>query len=178
MERIARSLPRLLQVALILVLATGMMTTSGCKWFGKKKDVLPPPTDMTPTAGNPAPVPQDYKIGELSPLPEMKIIYFDYDRSDIRPNQIAAADADVKYLQANPDIKVYITGHCDERGSVEYNFNLGMRRAGAVRDYFVSHGIPASRIEPASKGKEQPAVMGKGEAVYSKNRRAEFQRMH
>lgn len=178
MERIARSLPRLLQVALILVLATGMMTTSGCKWFGKKKEVVQPPTDMTPRNEVPQPQPQEYKIGDLSPLPEMKAIYFGYDKADIRQDQISSADFDVNYLKSNADIKVYITGHCDERGSVEYNFNLGMRRAAAVRDYFVKKGVPAARIEIGSKGKEQPAVEGKGEDVYSKNRRAEFQRMH
>lgn len=178
MERIARSLPRMLQVALILVLATGMMTTSGCKWFGKKKEVVQPPTNVTAPTENPQPQPREYNFGELTPLPEMKVIHFAYDKSDIRPDQIGAADADVKYLKANEDIKVYITGHCDERGSVEYNFNLGMRRASAVRDYFMSHGIPAARIEIGSKGKEQPVDSSKTEAAYAKNRRAEFQRMH
>ncbi|MCE5231299.1 OmpA family protein [bacterium] len=171
MERIARSL----QVLLILVLATGMMTTTGCKWFGKKKVQAAPTAEVTPT--QPQNQPAYGQRGQLVPLPEMKVIYFGYDKFNIRPDQLDAMEANVKYLKENSDIKLYITGHCDERGSIEYNFNLGMKRASAVRDYLVSKGIPAAQIEIGSKGKEQPADLGKTEKAYAKNRRAEFQRM-
>ncbi|MEN6626682.1 MAG: OmpA family protein [Candidatus Sumerlaeia bacterium] len=176
MERIARSLPRFAQVALILVLATGMMATTGCGWLKGKKKQQPVQEQVAPKGPENAPL-EHYK-GELAPLPQMKVIYFAYDKSAIKTDQVDAMEANLKFLKDNPEIKCYITGHCDERGSVEYNFNLGMRRATAVKDYYVSKGIPAERIEVGSKGKEQPAVVGKGEAAYAKNRRAEFQRMY
>ncbi len=115
--------------------------------------------------------------GDLLPLPEMKVIYFDYDRSNIRPDQVPRMDFNLDYLRQNPDLHVMIEGHCDERGTIEYNFNLGLRRARAVRDYFINAGIDPSRLQVVSKGEEEPAVLGTGESVWSLNRRAEFKRI-
>src|SRR5574341_628989 len=103
------------------------------------------------------------------------MIHFDYDRSNIRPDDRGALDQKVAILQANPDLRVRIGGHCDERGSDEYNLALGNRRAQSAKQYLVSHGIDASRIETQSWGEERPAVDGHDESAWSQNRRAEFE---
>lgn len=103
------------------------------------------------------------------------MIHFDLDRSNIRPDDMGALDQKVAILQANPDLRIRIGGHCDERGSDEYNLALGNRRAQAAKQYLVSHGIDASRIETQSWGEERPMVDGHDESAWSQNRRAEFE---
>jgi peptidoglycan-associated lipoprotein len=103
------------------------------------------------------------------------MIHFDYDRSNIRPDDMGALDQKVAILQANPDLRIRVGGHCDERGSDEYNLALGNRRAQAAKQYLVSHGIDASRIETQSWGEERPMVDGHDESSWSQNRRAEFE---
>jgi peptidoglycan-associated lipoprotein len=103
------------------------------------------------------------------------MIHFDLDRSNIRPDDMAALDQKVAILQANPDLRIRIGGHCDERGSDEYNLALGNRRAQSAKQYLVSHGIDASRIETQSWGEERPLVDGHDETAWSQNRRAEFE---
>lgn len=103
------------------------------------------------------------------------MIHFDLDRSNIRSDDMAALDQKVAIMQANPDLRIRIGGHCDERGSDEYNLALGNRRAQAAKQYLVSHGIDASRIETQSWGEERPAVDGHDESAWSQNRRAEFE---
>ncbi|HET9385387.1 MAG TPA: peptidoglycan-associated lipoprotein Pal [Gemmatimonadales bacterium] len=103
------------------------------------------------------------------------MIHFDYDKSNIRPDDMSALDQKVAILQANPDLRIRIGGHCDERGSDEYNLALGNRRAQSTKQYLVSHGIDASRIETQSWGEERPLVDGHDEGAWSQNRRAEFE---
>lgn len=103
------------------------------------------------------------------------MIHFDYDRSNVRPDDMATLDQKVAILQANRDLRIRIGGHCDERGSDEYNLALGNRRAQAAKQYLVSHGIDASRIETQSWGEERPLVDGHDESAWSQNRRDEFE---
>ncbi|HXO86115.1 MAG TPA: peptidoglycan-associated lipoprotein Pal [Gemmatimonadales bacterium] len=103
------------------------------------------------------------------------MIHFDLDRSNIRSDDMGALDQKVAILQANPDLRIRVGGHCDERGSDEYNLALGNRRAQAAKQYLVSHGIDASRIETQSWGEERPLVDGHDEGAWSQNRRAEFE---
>jgi peptidoglycan-associated lipoprotein len=103
------------------------------------------------------------------------VIHFDLDRSNIRSDDMGALDQKVAILQANPDLRIRIGGHCDERGSDEYNLALGNRRAQSAKQYLVSHGIDASRIETQSWGEERPAVDGHDESAWSQNRRDEFE---
>lgn len=103
------------------------------------------------------------------------MVHFDYDKAAIRPDDAAALDAKVSILQANPNLRIRIHGHCDERGSDEYNLALGNRRATAVKQYLVSHGIDGSRIETQSWGEERPIAQGQSEDAWSQNRRAEFE---
>jgi peptidoglycan-associated lipoprotein len=103
------------------------------------------------------------------------MIHFDYDKSNVRPDDAGTLDQKVAILQANPDLRIRVHGHCDERGSDEYNLALGNRRAQAAKQYLVSHGIDASRIETQSWGEERPLVDGHDEGAWSQNRRDEFE---
>jgi peptidoglycan-associated lipoprotein len=103
------------------------------------------------------------------------MIHFDYDKANIRPDDAGTLDQKVAILQANPQLRIRIGGHCDERGSDEYNLALGNRRAQAAKQYLVSHGIDASRIETQSWGEERPLVDGHDETAWSQNRRDEFE---
>jgi len=99
-------------------------------------------------------------------------VFFAFDRADISPEarQILVRQAD--WLRRYPNVTVTIEGHCDERGTREYNLALGERRAQAAKNVLVASGIPASRISTISYGKERPAVVGSSEESYAQNRRA------
>src|SRR5258706_13654791 len=103
------------------------------------------------------------------------MIHFDYDKSNVRGEDAGILDQKVAILQANPELRIRVGGHCDERGSDEYNLALGNRRAQAAKQYLVSHGIDASRIETQSWGEEKPAVDGHDEGAWSQNRRDELE---
>ncbi len=103
------------------------------------------------------------------------MIHFDLDKSNIRSDDMGMLDQKVAILQANPNLRIRIGGHCDERGSDEYNLALGNRRAQSAKQYLVSHGIDASRIETQSWGEERPLVNGHDESAWSQNRRDEFE---
>ena len=103
------------------------------------------------------------------------MVHFEYDKADVRSDDAAVLDAKVSILQANPNLRIRVHGHCDERGSDEYNLALGNRRAQAAKQYLVSHGIDASRIETQSWGEERPIAQGMTEDAWAQNRRAEFE---
>ena len=98
-------------------------------------------------------------------------VFFDFDKSDIKPEgrQILQRQAD--WLKKYPNVTVTVEGHCDERGTREYNLALGERRASAVKKLLVALGIPANRVSTISYGKERPAVVGSNEAAWAQNRR-------
>jgi peptidoglycan-associated lipoprotein len=102
--------------------------------------------------------------------------YFDLDKADIRPDARTALSKTAEVLRTYPQIKATIEGHCDERGSTEYNLGLGDRRATAVKQYLVSLGISADRLSTVSYGKEKPFCMEATEACYQQNRRGHFVR--
>jgi peptidoglycan-associated lipoprotein len=103
------------------------------------------------------------------------MIHFDLDKSNIRANDMGILDQKVAILQANAELRIRVAGHCDERGSDEYNLALGNRRAQSAKQYLVSHGIDAGRIETQSWGEEKPLVNGHDESAWSQNRRDEFE---
>ncbi len=100
--------------------------------------------------------------------------FFDLDKSDLRDDARAALTADAEFLRSYPDVKVSIEGHCDERGSEEYNLGLGQRRADAVKNYLVSLGISADRMTTMSWGKEHPFCADHDEDCWQQNRRGHF----
>ena len=103
-----------------------------------------------------------------------EMIFFDFDRSEIKPQAEVALRKKVAVMRANPDVRIRIAGHADERGSVEYNRALGQRRAEAAKDYLVNFRISASRITTVSFGEDRPMVDESNEDAWAKNRRDEF----
>ena len=99
-------------------------------------------------------------------------VYFGYDKSILTAEGQATLDRQAAFLKANPTIRIVIEGHCDERGTREYNLALGDRRASAARDYLVAKGVNASRLTTISYGKERPAVGGSNDTSYALNRRS------
>jgi peptidoglycan-associated lipoprotein len=104
----------------------------------------------------------------------MKDIYFDYDKSDLRASDQASVQADIAFLQSHPNINFTVEGHCDERGSTEYNLALGDNRASSVKNALVAGGISADRIKTVSLGKEKPFCTESNEACWQQNRRGHF----
>ena len=127
-----------------------------------------------------AAAPQPSAGPSLSELFEQNVkdAFFDFNKSDIRDDAREALTKDAEFFRSYPDIRVTIEGHCDERGSTEYNIGLGERRAQAAKNYLVSLGISASRIDTVSWGKEHPFCTQHDEACWQQNRRAHFVYAH
>jgi peptidoglycan-associated lipoprotein len=123
---------------------------------------------VTPGAGA-RPSPKEFVA-----VPDLNDIHFDFDKYDIRPNDAKVLDANAQWLKSNLNHLVLIEGHCDERGTNEYNLALGERRAKSAMNYLVSQGVQANRITIISYGEERPLCTEKNESCWSKNRRAHF----
>jgi peptidoglycan-associated lipoprotein len=104
--------------------------------------------------------------------------YFDLDKADLSDEARGLLTVDAEFLRSYPQVRISIEGHCDERGSTEYNLGLGQRRADAAKNYLVSLGIPAARIETVSWGKERPFCTEHDEECWHQNRRAHFVQAH
>lgn len=111
-------------------------------------------------------------VGESSS--KFRAIYFDFDRYNLREDAKADLKKNIDVMKAEADLKIIVEGHCDERGTVEYNLALGERRAKSARDYMVSMGIKGDRVSTISYGKERPTAYGHDEDAWTKNRRDEF----
>jgi peptidoglycan-associated lipoprotein len=98
-------------------------------------------------------------------------VFFQYNSDELSTEMLAVLTADAGYIMNNTGFRILIEGHCDERGTVDYNLALGERRAQSAYDYFVNYGIPTSRLETVSYGKERPFVTGSDEWAFSQNRR-------
>ena len=104
----------------------------------------------------------------------LKDIYFDFDKYDIRPGDVEILKGNAALLMKHPKVKIQIEGHCDERGTIEYNLALGERRANSAKKYLISLGLSTDRISTISYGKEKPLDPGHNEEAWAKNRRAHF----
>ncbi|MGB9236419.1 MAG: peptidoglycan-associated lipoprotein Pal [Terriglobales bacterium] len=104
----------------------------------------------------------------------VKDVYFDYDKSDIRPNEVGAQEGNAAFLAQHPNLKVLVEGHCDDRGSVEYNLALGTSRAESVKRSLEQQGVPATNIQTISYGKEKPFCTQDNEQCWQENRVGHF----
>ena len=171
-------------IALLLTLAIGL---GAC---GKKPPVAAPPPPPPPPATTPAPPPPPpppapapisedeifarKSLDQLNAERPLGDAYFDYDKSDVRDDARGPLQNNADWLRRWASTKITVEGHCDERGSSEYNIALGDRRAKAVQAYLVSLGIAADRIVTVSKGKEQPVCSDHAESCWQQNRRGHF----
>jgi peptidoglycan-associated lipoprotein len=164
-----------LKIALVSALALSVAACSK-----KKPEELPPPPPQTAPAPMPeAPPPPPPQTG---PVPGSRAdflaqagtdtVFFDTDSYDVDAEDQATLSRQAQWLAKYPNASVTIEGHCDERGTREYNLALGERRANAAKNYLVSVGVPASRISVISYGKERPLATGSDEAAWAQNRRA------
>ncbi len=134
----------------------------------------------TPIAANPdgsIPVTGDYDRSNYNENREFfkaNTVYFDFDRSSVRAAERVRVEEVAAYMKGTPACMVEIEGHCDERGTEEYNRALGERRALAVREYLVNLGIQPERVHTISYGEDKPAEIGSNESAWAKNRRGEF----
>jgi len=162
-------------------LSTAALCLCGALLFGCAKTAK-----VTPEAQKPAEQMEDRskpkdtgesgattKPGEVVDI-GLRRIYFDTDKWNIRDDARDALKKNADILEANPDVKIQIEGHCDERNTVEYNLALGERRASAVREYLVKLGVDAARISTISYGEERSVALGHDESAWSQNRRGEF----
>jgi peptidoglycan-associated lipoprotein len=162
-----------LLLMLVALMAAVMM--AGC---GKKggttttpeTTTVEPQKDTTPVTPPPPPPVEKPALQET----QFRTVYFDFDKFNLRTDAREALDYNYNLLKEHPDAIIKIEGHCDERGTVEYNLSLGEKRARSAQDYLVGQGVAASRISIISYGKERPVDPGKDEAAWARNRRCEF----
>jgi peptidoglycan-associated lipoprotein len=185
---------RAAQVTLISLLLAGLMITGCAKRPATTaasaaapaptSSAAPAPSPSAPSSGAAAAAPAAAAAApaqaprpapkEFMAVAALKEVYFDFDKYDIRAEDAKTLDANAAWLKSNGDNLVLIEGHCDERGTNEYNLALGERRAKATMNYLVSQGIQANRITIISYGEERPVCTEKTEACWAKNRRAAF----
>jgi peptidoglycan-associated lipoprotein len=135
---------------------------------------VPEPTDIT-VSPDPAGVDgAAVSIDDMNRRGYLKDVFFELDRSEVRTDQREILDQNASWLRKRPEVRIVIEGHCDERGTAQYNMALGERRAQTVTDYLVALGIQASRIQVVSYGKERPFTRGHDDRSWSQNRRAHF----
>jgi peptidoglycan-associated lipoprotein len=170
-----------------LVLIAAAALVAGCK----SKPVQEDTSAATPVTGSSGPsvqtggvatVDMDQRVGTSqnganapsSQLAAQRVIYFDFDSSDIRNEYVDVIAAHGRFLASNATVRVRLEGHTDERGSREYNIGLGERRAQTVKRALLLQGVQESQISTVSYGEERPAAAGSDEAAWSKNRRVEI----
>jgi peptidoglycan-associated lipoprotein len=177
----------------IALAAALLVTAAACHKTAKVEPVTPtaeaaPPPAPTPPPPPPraveepppvVPVPPESNVNsasldDLNRNSPLKPVFFSLDSSDIDPTAKSVLDGNAALLRQNSSWVITIEGHCDERGTAEYNLALGERRAGAAMAYLVSLGIPASRLKTVSYGKEFPFDPGHDDSAWAKNRRAHF----
>jgi peptidoglycan-associated lipoprotein len=173
-----------------------VMVTMSAAACGKKQPPVAAPAPPPPGATTTAPPPATSRVDDALPVPAqpplaedsianrslddlnrdspLRPVYFQVDSADLDDAARAVANANADILKKNPTWIVTVEGHCDERGSAEYNLALGERRAAAARNYLVTLGIAANRLRTVSYGKEFPFDAGHTEAAWSMNRRGHF----
>lgn len=162
-----------------LIAATALVALAGCS--KKRPAELPPPPSTTPPPAETTPSYNDNAVGnavvpgsaaDFKQSVSSDTIHFGTDLYNVDPESQAILDSQVQWLNKFPNVRITIEGHCDERGTREYNLALGDRRANAAKNYLAAHGIDASRINTISYGKERPIALGSDEAAWAQNRRA------
>lgn len=134
----------------------------------------PPPKVEAPPPPPPPPPPTVVVLEDPIEKGYIQDIFFDYDKSDIRPDSRERLEKAAAWMKAHPEAEFLLEGHCDERGTREYNLALGDRRANATKDYLASLGVDPAKLKTISYGKERPFVEGHDESAWSKNRRTHF----
>ncbi|MFC1528400.1 peptidoglycan-associated lipoprotein Pal [Candidatus Latescibacterota bacterium] len=169
------------KLAIVLTLGLALSFTFFATGCGKKKTAPASTPTVKAPERKPAPQPRvqqaprktDEKLTVPSDL-KLSTIYFDYDKSNIRSDQRSSLADNAAILSKYSTVRIRIEGHCDERGSDEYNLALGQRRADSARQYLTEYGISSSRITTLTYGESRPVSLGHNESSWAQNRRCEF----
>lgn len=166
-------------INLSLILVVGLsLTIMGCGDRTKKDSDNAQGSALTNQADNnaveSAPMNFDPQGSDSGKINGLVTVNFEYDKSTLSAESKKKIDSNVEWMKANSKVKVQIEGHCDARGSIEYNLALGERRANSVKKYMEGRGISADRLSTISYGKEKPLATGDSEGAWAKNRRANF----
>lgn len=168
--------------ARILTVAATLLTLAACSTTADK--AAPISGNTKAAAGETQSVSQRFRVASESLEPFTEIagssigakasdrVFFGFDSASLSSDSRATLDRQVKWLKENENSSVTIEGHCDERGTREYNLALGDRRANSVKNYLVNSGIDSNRVKTVSYGKERPAVLGSDDSAWAENRRA------
>lgn len=180
-----RSLSTRAWQALIILMMVAAI--SGCRTTGPKKwwEFWKRPTRMFPTDDSSIPPPPGVsplpgtlgaadRNAPLQEAPELQTIYFSYDSAQLSADMQSKLQQNAAWIKSHSNITVQIAGHCDARGSTEYNLTLGQKRADTVREQLIGMGIEANRLVTISYGKERPIDSSESESAYAKNRRVQF----
>jgi peptidoglycan-associated lipoprotein len=155
----------------ILLVATAVIALAACS--KKPPEALPPaPVDTTEAPPPPPSGPVKGSQEDFLASVSSDRILFATDESEVDAGDQATLQSQAAWLQANPTVRVTIEGHCDERGTRDYNLALGEKRANAAKNYLATIGVDPSRITTISYGKERPAALGSDESAWAQNRRA------
>lgn len=180
---------RLLPVVLASLLAVSLLVAACAKRPALVSSAAPAPTGAAVTVAPPAPAeapaaspPAAASAAPMAPPPpkefeartELLAIHFDFDKYAIRAGDAKILEANAEWLKSNPDALILIEGHCDERGTNEYNMALGDRRARATMNYLLAQGVRSARMSTISYGEERPLCTEHNESCWSQNRRAEI----
>jgi peptidoglycan-associated lipoprotein len=172
--------PVSMRVLVLLAALAAAGLAAGCARKAQQAPPTPPPAPPTtpvpapPTPPTPEPLPTPTPAPASQAAVQLEPAFFDFDSYALRDDARAALDRNAQTLRGQADLKITIEGHCDERGTVEYNQALGEKRAQAARDYLVAAGIDGGRIQILSYGKERPFASGHDESAWSQNRRAQL----
>lgn len=158
----------------LLVAGIGVILASGCVKKAVKPTVEQPSVEEDQQAKAEKPFRLEDIVGQdWKDVPQLGNVYFDLDQSSLTNEARTALQRNAKFLKEYPQIEVRVGGHCDDRGTIEYNFALGQRRARAARDYYKALGIPENRLTAISFGEERPLCTDETEECRARNRRAE-----
>ena len=159
----------------ILTILAATLTLSSCASNKKKTDGVDGGDQTSLDNGNNSGVSLELNgDSDSNRAGALKTVFFDYNSAAIGGSTRDALNSNAEFLKTNASVKVQVEGHCDERGSVQFNLALGEKRAKSVRDYLVAQGVASNRISVISLGKEKPVSFGHDEESWSKNRRANF----
>jgi len=165
-----------------------VLLSTGCAKKAAKVTPAPPPPAATPTAtvaSKPAPV-EHPKAAAVTPglsdeelfARNVRDVFFDFNKSDVRADESSTAQNDAVFLREHPTVRVLIEGHCDDRGSIEYNLALGTSRAESVKQTLLQEGVSSERVKTISYGKEKPFCSENNEQCWQQNRVDHFAFQH
>ena len=166
------------RMRMMVAIFMALFLVVGCSSTSQEPvDQQEPAEEAAPIQAEVAKAPADFATGGLDPIdargrPVSRTFYFEYDKALLSAADLAALELHAKILRRNSNRSLVIEGHCDERGTREYNLALGEQRSNAVKSFLSSAGVSSRQLESVSYGEEQPADPGHSEGAWSKNRRA------